>query len=489
MELTQFTWLCSELGLLAVAESDHGVVANHAAVTSGCDPRPASLEAGLRFLLRSSLLPVGLRNALTAARSGVAQAVQLSDNGVGQAACRVLVLPAGPGRAQVGLAPLALGTDLALTQRASMVDVAAAVSHEVANAVGAIAGWAQLAGTPSAGVKPEEALKLIASCARTAQEAARSMLQLARGEQGEEPKDVQLSELADELLTLLSLTARQQRVSLSGCIEPDVCVRGSRSQLFTVLWNLTKNAIEACPPGGSVSVNISADFQTVALTVSDTGSGLSPAELTRVFTPYYSTKSGGTGLGLALVQRAIAELGGEIQVESRKAEGTTFRTTFPRALRASQVGEKVEVPPCAPSNPDHAVAPPCLLDTRVLVVDDDDALREMIATALSLRGAQVVTARNPEEARATEGRFDIALIDMTLQGCRGDELLASLRRRGDVSAAMLVTGTVQKPRLVPGGEPDDWVRKPFELSDLVERIQRTLERHRMLSSVAATSMR
>jgi DNA-binding response OmpR family regulator len=125
------------------------------------------------------------------------------------------------------------------------------------------------------------------------------------------------------------------------------------------------------------------------------------------------------------------------------------------------------------------------LAARVLVVDDDDALREMVRTALSLRGAEVVTARNADEARAVEGRFDIALIDMMLDSSRGDELLAALRRRGTVSAAMLVTGTVQKPRLVPGGEPDDWVRKPFELSHLVERIRRTLQRHQMLSSLSA----
>jgi DNA-binding response OmpR family regulator len=145
--------------------------------------------------------------------------------------------------------------------------------------------------------------------------------------------------------------------------------------------------------------------------------------------------------------------------------------------------------------PDHANSsqvvshPTPELTARILVVDDDDALREMIGTALSLRGAEVVTAANGDEARSAEGRFDIALIDMMLDECRGDELLASLRRRGSVSAAMLVTGAVQKPKLVMGGEPDDWVRKPFEVSQLVERIKRTLDRHRMLSSVTAHGMR
>ncbi len=69
---------------------------------------------------------------------------------------------------------------------------------------------------------------------------------------------------------------------------------------------------------------------------------------------------------------------------------------------------------------------------------------------------------------------------------RGDELLAQLRKRGNVNAAMLVTGIVQKPRLVLGGEPDDWVRKPFEISQAGRRPRRTTERHRTLSAATAT---
>ncbi|MEY4511318.1 MAG: hypothetical protein RLZZ450_3440, partial [Pseudomonadota bacterium] len=130
------------------------------------------------------------------------------------------------------------------------------------------------------------------------------------------------------------------------------------------------------------------------------------------------------------------------------------------------------------AHPSEALGQP--LELRVLVVDDDHALREMLATALSLRGADVISVRSSQEALELHGNFDIALIDMMLDDCRGDELLATLRQRGVVNAAMLVTGTVQKPRLVPGGEPDDWVRKPFEISHLVDRIRRTLERHRML---------
>jgi signal transduction histidine kinase len=496
MENNKLAWLCSELGLAAVVESERGVVANRAAVSAGCELHPHTLEQALTALLRTPQLTPTVLDALTRARGGETVATLLPPEGLGQTAFRLVVAPWSPGRAQAVVAPESVSSSLEVQRRASLVDVAAAVSHEVANAVGAIAGWAQLASAGANGVSKDEALRLIASCARTAQEAARSMLSLARGERVEDESETGLSQLTDELLTLLALTARQERVALSGSIEPELSVRGSRAQLFTVLWNLTKNAVEACAPGGQVNVVVrSHGAGKVLLEVHDTGPGLDPAEVARIFTPYYTTKPQGTGLGLALVQRTCADLGGEVGVHSLKGRGTTFRVTLPRIIRQSRVTPRESVAPAGreAATPASGMAPlpgapvshEARLTARILVVDDDDALREMVRTALSLRGAEVVTARDADEARAAEGRFDIALIDMMLDSARGDELLAALRRRGNVSAAMLVTGTVQKPRLVPGGEPDDWVRKPFELNQLVERIRRTLQRHQMLSSVSA----
>jgi signal transduction histidine kinase/CheY-like chemotaxis protein len=491
MESDNLAWLCAELGLPAVMESELGVVGNRAAVAAGCEEPPVSLEAGVASLLRlgdrgeqrdrddgRSALGETLRDALARARAG--EAVSCVVGGgleFGSSQLRVIATPHGAGRAHVVVAPVGDASALELSRRASLVDVAAAVSHEVANAVGAIAGWAELGVGPAAGVSAEEALRLIGSCARAAQQAARNMLSVARGEVAEQEQEIDFSALASELLSLLSLTARQARVRLSTNVEPDLKVLGSRSQLFTVLWNLAKNAVEACAPNGTVSVLLSAAGAKLVLEVRDNGAGLHPDELARIFTPYYTTKATGTGLGLVLVQQAATSLGGEIAVQSSKGRGTTFRVTMPRLARHSNV---VAARPAGSSAGSSAE-----LAARVLVIDDDDALREMIATALSLRGADVVTAKGSEQACKLEGRFDIALIDMMLDDCRGDELLALLRRRDTVSAAMLVTGTVQKPRLVAGGEPDDWVRKPFEIGLLVERIQRTLDRHRMLSSVTA----
>jgi signal transduction histidine kinase len=482
MESDNLAWLCVELGLPAVMESELGTVGNRAAVAAGCEGELSSLEAGLETLLQMRDLGDTLRDALARARAGEAVSCVIgSGPELAQSQLRVIATPHGPGRAHVIVAPVNLAAGLELSRRAGLVDVAAAVAHEVANAVGAIAGWAELGAAGTTGISSDEALKLIGSCARAAQQAARSMLSASRGEAAEEAQEVDLSVLAGELLSLLSVTARQERVRLTSSVEPDLKLLGARSQLFTVLWNLSKNAIEACAPNGAVNVSLGAAGGKLTLEVRDNGPGLHGDELARIFTPYYTTKASGTGLGLALVQQAVNKLGGEIAVQSAKGRGTTFRVTLPRLSRHSNVVAARKEPPAAAGGAE--------LCARILVVDDDDALRGMMATALSLRGADVVTAKSSEQACRLEGRFDIALIDMMLEDCRGDELLTTLRRRDTVSAAILVTGTVQKPKLTPGGEPDDWVRKPFEIGVLVERIQRTLDRHRMLSSLTASRRR
>ncbi len=373
-----------------------------------------------------------------------------------------------------------------LPEGAPIVDVAAAVAHEVANAVAAIAGWAELGLT--GGTDPRQALGLIASCARTAEQAARRMLRLARGDTPEDEHDIlDVSQLTTELVQLLSINARQVRVNLVDAVEPGLSLRGARGHWFSLLWNLVKNAIEASPPQSTVHVSLSGDDVSIELEVRDQGPGLDEAAQARIFMPYVTTKASGTGLGLHLVREAAEALGGHLLLRSRPGQGTSFRARLPRLTRNSEVvigGSEAALP-----ESDAAPKSKGTLDAHLLVVDDDDALREMMATALSLRGARVVTARTAEEARAHAGPFDVALIDMTLDDIRGDELLAQLRRKGSVHAAMLVTGTAQTPRLVPGGEPDDWIRKPFEVSDLVDRLRRTLERHRMLQAATASLRR
>ncbi len=482
MKPDDLTWLSTELGFPVLQEAEGRVLANAPALVALGGVPPVSLDDAARQLAGQACDPSTVRDAIDRARAG--QRVSLLLCADTEEAQRMLAW-SGPDGLRVTFAPAQSERIHETQRRASLVDVAAAVSHEVANAMGAIGGWADLATRgDGASIEPFEALRLIASCSRTAEQAARRMLSLARGAE-DELAVTDLSDLSQEVVSLLSLSARQARVQLTSSIEPELMVRASRPQLFTVLWNLAKNAIEACEPTESVHLAVEGDETHAIVVVRDTGHGLLPSAKEKLFLPYFSTKTAGTGIGLSLVRSEVEKLQGKIEVDSTLGMGTTFRVTLPRLSRASAMRTSPPVEPTRVQS-DKAPAGGHVLDARILVVDDDDALREMVATALSLKGAHVTTARSAAEARQLAGPFDIALIDMMLDDCRGDELLASLRKQGSVHAAMLVTGTVQRPRLVPGGEPDDWVRKPFELSQLVERLRRTLERHEMLSAATAT---
>ena len=111
-------------------------------------------------------------------------------------------------------------------------------------------------------------------------------------------------------------------------VDPDLLRRA--------LSNLVLNAIDAMPRGGELTIRTRPQGDRIEISVSDTGSGLTPEECDRLFTPYYTTKQHGTGLGLAIVQSVVSDHGGKISVESAKNKGTTFRIELPGEGQASR---------------------------------------------------------------------------------------------------------------------------------------------------------
>jgi two-component system, cell cycle sensor histidine kinase and response regulator CckA len=435
----------------------------------------------------------------------VAEAVALAHEGQHRVLAleggeRALLVP-GPAGRVVLYGPAPSGGP-SLQRRAQVADAAASMAHEIANATGAISGWAQLGLNPAtSGVSAERALELIARAADAASQAARRLLRLASGSASEPLAPVELSATVSDLVTMMGTLAREANVRLEAHLCPGVRVNASVATVFSLVWNLTKNAIEATPAHGVVEVTLHEDGDHAVLSVVDQGPGLSEEAQARIFDKYVTSKASGTGLGLPLVRAIVDELGGRLAIHSQPGRGAVFQVLLPRlpgeaprhidprAMRTGPVAVAAVWPPLAVPSQPAAKAAGSTDDLRadILIVEDDDPLRELMSTFLALRGARVTCARNIHEARTVTGHFDIALIDLALDECRGDELLASLRRRGIVSAAMLVTGSVQKPRIISGGEPDDWLRKPFEIDELVARIQRVLARHVMLGELTGQS--
>jgi signal transduction histidine kinase len=137
---------------------------------------------------------------------------------------------------------------------------------------------------------------------------------------------VQLNDLVAETLKLFGPQLEQARIAARTELDPQLLpVMADHEQLARVLRNLTLNAIDAMPDGGTLTIRTRQHETGVRLEVADTGQGLTPEECGRLFTPYYTTKTHGTGLGLAIVQSVVSDHHGRISVESEPGKGTSFR--------------------------------------------------------------------------------------------------------------------------------------------------------------------
>lgn len=390
-----------------------------------------------------------------------------------------------------------------LERRAALVDAAAEVTHEVSNALSAIAGWAEIARDDAARVS--EALDRIDASARSAREAARGLLGAARGVRpaaGSAAPNTDAAALAVDVARTLAPLAASRGARIETIVAGPALVDDPLGKLWTVLWNLAKNGIEAANRGGFVELRVTSLPRSVRITVSDDGPGMDVAAREQAFTAYFTTKRGGTGLGLGLVKNAVESLQGAISLEARDGGGLRATVTLPIAEPAADAGEprpraaSVRPPGSSkgagrnrPARTRGASGPrdsgvrsrEVLVGQRVVIVEDDVALRELLATTLGLRGARVTALASGAAARALEDHFDLAIIDLTLGDVRGDAVLADLRARGVLRGpAVMATGRELPESL--DAEPDAVLRKPFAIDEMTDLLTDLAERPRNASA-------
>ena len=331
--------------------------------------------------------------------------------------------------------------------------LAGGIAHDFNNILTPILGYVELALLEAdPGSKMGRNLKRVVQAAERARELVSQILAFSRrGEQGQEV--IRMGPLLRETASLL-------RASLPKTIDLRVSVDtgedrvlGNGTQLQQVVMNLCTNAWHAMEPGGgTLEISLGrvrvpgasgpvppdlAPGEYLVVQVTDTGSGIPPDVIDRIFEPFFTTKEvgKGTGLGLAACHGVVRDHGGDIAVRSRVGEGSTFRVFLPVAGEDAAEGEE---------GADADSPCPCGSGERVLVVDDEATVADLMAQVLAGAGYEVETAGDGAEAldrvREEPGRFDVLITDQTMPRLTGLALAREVRRIRPDLGVILCTG-------------------------------------------------
>lgn len=356
----------------------------------------------------------------------------------------------------------------------------------------------------------------------------RQLLAIAR-RQTLHPQIVNLNTALHELEPFLRrMLPADVLISLdAGCERPWVCTDPVHFE--QVILNLASNARDAMPQGGELRLSTGDAFITdhdhsrelkpgayVRVTVEDTGSGIQPEVAARMFEPFFTTKpmQRGTGLGLATVKGIVAQSGGSIVVESRVGEGARFIIHFPVAAvamaelrdagRKAPLGRPAVAAVIAPvSAPERGVSTPAgkqlssdggaestaltavsgaeeKSQAKILVAEDNDAIRQLITRILSRAGYIVLTAASGEEAlqiaAATPTHIDLLITDVVMAGMDGRELAERLAVGRPETGILFISGYMEDDILHRGVVTSsiNFLEKPFTPSLLLTSVRSTL---------------
>ena len=363
---------------------------------------------------------------------------------------------------------------------AALGELSFGVAHNVNNTLTGILGRAQLILRNSHDkAKTEAGLELIIKSAEDGARIIRRIQDFARQRPSREFETLSIADLLKDAceMTRPRWESRSEFAQIRFALHADceAHVNGDPVELREVLVNMIYNAIDAMPSGGEIRLSTQENRDRVVVCIGDTGTGMTPETKQRLFDPFFTTKGkAGTGMGLAVSFGIIRRHEGSIEVDSEPGRGTTFKISLPKVVLASP-----EASAAFPENTGVAASDDKI---RVLVVDDETHVREVLIEALEAEGCEVIAAESGEIALAIYdqygGKFDAVFTDIGMPAMSGWELCTEIRERSKTMPLAIISGwadaiSVQTRDAVKA----DWiVAKPFDINKICGIAQEIAQR-------------
>ena len=367
---------------------------------------------------------------------------------------------------------------------AAVGTLAAGVAHEIRNPLSSIKGYATYFGMRfPEGSEDRKAAGVMVREVERLNRVISELIGLSR------PSDVRpvaapLEDSVAHVLRLIAQDAEKRGVRLVNSLPADLPpARMDPDRLGQALLNICLNALDAMPGGGTLTLDCTVEKQHLVLSVTDTGQGIAPGNLSHIFDPYFTTKGHGTGLGLATVHKIVEALGGEVYVQSRQAPaGPRFsyacrRPARRRAIRrTARTGRPGGLPPTGRRGRTR-------VNTSILVVDDDDAHRGMLRMMLQAWGYSVDEAADGDLAvEAVRAKpYDVVLTDVRMGRMDGIHALRGILDYNPALPVVLMTAYSSVETAVEALRLGayDYLTKPLDFDALRETLQRAVDHSRM----------
>ncbi len=379
-----------------------------------------------------------------------------------------------------------LEASLQHSQKMDLVgQLAGGVAHDFNNLLTIINGHAELGlellGDPAA-VRHD--LTEIRKAGEQAAVLTRQLLSMSR-KQIFVPEQVCLNAVVHEMTKMLDRVLRENIDLVVSIPAADLSVRAGRGHLEQIIMNLTINARDAMPEGGTLSIDLQAldlDHESTAgypgltpgayvrLRFSDTGVGMDDQTRSRIFEPFFTTKEHGrgTGLGLSTVEAIVTQLGGAISVDTAPGRGTTFGIVLPMAAQGAGIAT---APPNGPARGGTET---------ILIVDYEEAIVRVASRILRSAGYNVLTSNSGEAALQmlgdTDGPLHLLLTDVVMPGMSGPELAARILKIRPRTSVVFMSGHADDAvlRHETFNGTARFVSKPFASDELRRQVRETL---------------